>query len=230
MIDKHKDDFIGIATHELKTPLTSIKSFVQILKKHHAKNTDTKTNFMLEKVSTQIDRMEYMMKSFINVYSLQTGKLDLHKEQFSMDDLIKDITETLQFSTESHKITRKQKLDTKVFADRERIGQVLVNLITNAIKYSPNANEIIITTKKTKEHVRISVQDFGIGISKEQQALVFDRFFRSNGKKEKKIEGLGLGLYIAYEIVKEHNGKMWIDSTLHKGSTFHFTLPLHQKK
>jgi signal transduction histidine kinase len=230
MIDKHKDDFIGIATHELKTPLTSIKSFVQILQKHHEKNTDTKTNFMLEKVSKQIDRMEYMMKSFLSVYTLQTGKLELHKERFSMDELIKDITETLQYSTESHKIIRKQKLNTKVFADRERIGQVLVNLITNAIKYSPNANEIIITTKKTKEHVQISVQDFGIGISKEQQALVFERFFRSNGKKERKIEGLGLGLYIAYEIVKEHNGKMWVDSTLNKGSTFHFTLPLNNKK
>ena len=229
MIDKHKDDFIGIATHELKTPLTSIKSFVQILQKHHKKNTDTKTNFMLEKVSKQIDRMENMMKSFLNVYSLQTGKLKLKKEHFSMNDLLKDITETLQYSTESHKIIRRGKLSTEVFADRERIGQVLINFITNAIKYSPNANKIIITSKKTKEHITISVQDFGMGIPKEQQALIFERFFRSQGKEEKKIEGLGLGLYIASEIVKEHNGKMWVDSNPRKGSTFHFTLPVNKK-
>lgn len=229
MIDKHKDDFIGIATHELKTPLTTIKSFVQILQKHHENITDTKTTFMLDKVSKQIDRMEYMMKSFVNVYSLQTGKLELHKEQFSLEDLLKDIIETLQYSTDSHKIIRREKLSTKIFADRERIGQLLVNLITNAIKYSPNGNEIIITSEKTKGHVMVSVQDFGLGIPKEQQALVFERFFRSQGKEEKKIDGLGLGLYIAHEIVKEHDGKMWVDSTLNKGSTFHFTLPLNKK-
>ena len=146
-----------------------------------------------------------------------------------MNDLLKDITETLQYSTESHKIIRRGKLSTEVFADRERIGQVLMNFITNAIKYSPNANKIIITSKKTKEHITISVQDFGMGIPKEQQALIFERFFRSQGKEEKKIEGLGLGLYIASEIVKEHNGKMWVDSNPRKGSTFHFTLPVNKK-
>ncbi len=229
MIDKHKDDFIGIATHELKTPLTSIKSFVQILQKHHQKNTDIKTNFMLDKVAKQIDRMEHMMKSFLSIYSLQTGKLQLNKVQFGMDDLLKDITETLQYSTDSHKIIRKEKLNAKVFADKERIEQVLINLITNAIKYSPNANEIIITARKTKEHVTISVQDFGIGIPNDQQKLVFERFFRSKGKEEKNIEGLGLGLYIAFEIIKAHGGKMWVDSTLNKGSMFHFTLPLNKK-
>lgn len=229
MIDKHKDDFIGIATHELKTPLTSIKSFVQILQKHHKKNTDTKTNFMLDKVSKQIDRMEHMMKSFLSVYSMQTGKLKLNKAYFSIDELLKDVTETLQFSTDSHKIIRKEKLSTKIYADKERIEQVLINLITNAIKYSPNAHEIIITAKKAKGYITISVQDFGLGIPKDQQTLIFERFFRSKGKEEKNIEGLGLGLYIAYEIVKEHNGIMWVDSKLNKGSTFHFTLPLNKK-
>lgn len=230
IIDKHKDDFIGIATHELKTPLTSIKSFIQILQKQHDKKEYTKTTLMLDKASKQVDRMEHMMKAFLSVYSLQTGKLELNKEQFSMDDLIEDIIETLQYSTESHKIIRKGKISNKVFADRERIGQVLINLITNAIKYSPNANEIIVTSKKTKEDIIISVQDFGRGIPKEQLALVFERFFRFKGKEEKKIEGLGLGLYIAFEIVQEHNGKMWVDSTLNQGSTFYFTLPLNKKK
>jgi signal transduction histidine kinase len=125
---------------------------------------------------------------------------------------------------------RKDTLRTKIFADKERIGQVLVNLITNAIKYSPNANKVIITSKKTKEEILIGVQDFGMGIPKEQQTLVFERFFRSQGKKEKKIEGLGLGLYIAYEIVKEHQGKMWVESVVGKGSTFYFTLPLSNIK
>lgn len=229
-IDKHKDDFIGIATHELKTPLTSIKSFVQILKKHHEKSTDTKTNFMLEKVSKQIDRMEHMMKSFLSVYSLQTGKLKLNKTNVSLDVVLKDIIETLQYSTDTHKIFLKDKIHTTISADKERIEQVLINLITNAIKYSPNANKIIITAEKTKEHVTISVQDFGLGIPKEQQKQVFERFFRSKGKEEKNIEGLGLGLYIAFEIVIEHGGKMWVDSTPNKGSTFHFSIPINLDK
>jgi two-component system, OmpR family, phosphate regulon sensor histidine kinase PhoR len=230
LFDKHKDDFIGIATHELKTPLTSIKSFVQILQRHHIKTSDERSVFLLDKVSKQIDNMESMMKSFLNVYRVQTGKLELRCENFSLEVLLNDIIETLQYSTDSHKIKRVGKLPGQVFADKDRIGQVVINLITNAIKYSPNGNEIIISVKKTSKEVTISVQDFGMGIPKEQQGRVFDRFFRSKGKKEKKIEGLGLGLYIAHEIVKEHKGKMWVDSTVDKGSTFHFTLPLNKKK
>lgn len=227
--DKHKDDFIGIATHELKTPLTSIKSYLQLLQKHHEKNKDTKTIFMLDKASKQIDRMEHMMKSFLNVYSLQTGKLELHKEHFSLDELIDDILETFQYSTESHEIILNIKKLGKIYADKERIEQVIINLVTNAIKYSPKADKIVISGTKTTKGVIINVQDFGLGIPKEQQSLIFERFFRIQGKIQQKIEGLGLGLFIAYEIIQEHKGKMSVESTLGKGSIFSFTLPLGTK-
>jgi len=225
-IDKQKDDFIGITSHELKTPLTSIKAFVQILQRHNEKSEDKKNSFLLDKVSSQVERMEHMMASFINVYRLQTGKLELHKQNFSLDALIKDIVETFHYTTETHSIEQIVKLATDVYADKERIGQVLVNLLTNAIKYSPKAHKVIVEVKKVGKKITISVQDFGIGIPKEQQGKIFERFFRAKGKEEKNIQGLGLGLYIAYEIVKEHKGKMWVDSKDGKGSTFYFSLPI----
>jgi len=230
IIEKHKDDFIGIASHELKTPLTSAKLFVQILQKHYEDTKDAKSIYMLDKVAKQIDRMEHMMASFLNVYSLQNGKLDLHKEYFSFDDLLKDILETFKYSAESHTIKHLGKIPKKIYADKERISQVLINLITNAIKYSPKANKVMITSKKTGSNITISVQDFGMGIPKEQQGMVFDRFFRADGKEQNKIEGLGLGLYISHEIISAHKGKMWVESTEGKGSTFYFTLPLSQNK
>lgn len=225
IIEKHKDDFIGVASHELKTPLTSIKSYVQILQDHHTKTKDEKSIYMLDKIAKQIDRMEHMMKSFLNVYTLQTGKLELHKEHFFIDDLLEEIVETFKYTTDTHHIVRRGKKIGKIYADRERIAQVLVNLLTNAIKYSPQSDKIIITTKKNAHSFTISVQDFGIGIPKEQQPMIFERFFRAEGKEEKKIEGLGLGLYIAHQIIKEHKGEMGVESKDGKGSTFYFTLP-----
>ena len=139
--------------------------------------------------------------------------------------MIKDIVETFNYTNETHTIECGGKLTADIYADKERIRQVLTNLLTNAIKYSPKADSVIVRVKKTGKGIIVSVQDFGIGIPKEQQKKVFERFFRAKGKEEKNIQGLGLGLYIAHEIVKEHKGKMWIESTDGKGSIFYFSLP-----
>jgi signal transduction histidine kinase len=229
LIDKHKDDFIAIATHELKTPLTSIKTFVQILNQQHATLEAAKVKRMLEKVSGQVERMELMMKSLLNAYSLQTGKLELNKETFRLDGLISDIVETFQYSTNSHTFMVESKIPCEVVADKERVSQVIINLLTNAIKYSPGADNIGVTMAKGDQVVTIKVQDFGIGIPKEQQSNVFDRFYRVPEQERQKAEGLGLGLYIAQEIIQEHGGKMWVESVSDQGSTFFFTLPLDKK-
>jgi two-component system, OmpR family, phosphate regulon sensor histidine kinase PhoR len=226
ILDKQKDDFIGIASHELKTPLTSIKVFVQILQGHNNKIKDKKNIFMLDKIARQVDRMELMMASFLNVYVMQTGKLKLHKQHFSFDNLLKDILETIDYTTDTHNIERHGQLSANIYADKERIGQVLTNFLTNAIKYSPQANKVVVTTKEDRQNITVSVQDFGMGIPKEQQKKVFERFFRAKGKVDNNITGLGLGLYIAYEIIKEHKGKMWVENMVGKGSTFYFTLPI----
>ncbi|MDQ3014690.1 MAG: PAS domain-containing sensor histidine kinase [bacterium] len=228
-IEKQKDDFISMVSHELKTPLTSIKMFIQLLHETHKKRKDKKSIFISNKISTQVDKLTNMMSSFLNVYAIQSGKMDMHKALFSIDKIIQDEVETFEYTTETHVISLKGKTGIKIFADKERISQVITNLLTNAIKYSPGANKIIVNVSKIASGITVSVQDFGMGIAKDQQKKIFERFYRTNGKKEKDIEGLGLGLHIASEIMKAHEGKMWVESTVGVGSTFFFSLPIHKK-
>ncbi|MCC2631271.1 MAG: hypothetical protein K0S38_1080 [Candidatus Paceibacter sp.] len=229
-IEIQKDDFIAIASHELKTPVTSIKMFIQILQAYHKKTKDKKSIMILDKVNAQVSRLTNMMSSFLNVYSIQTGKLDVHNSRFPIDDVICEEVETFQYTTDTHEIIQKGKAKVTLFADKERISQVVTNLITNAIKYSPDADKIIVSAHKQKKELVVSVQDFGMGIAKDQQEKIFERFYRTNGKREKDIKGLGLGLYIASEIIKAHSGKMWVESKIGTGSTFFFSLPVTQKQ
>ncbi len=226
ILDKQKDDFIGVASHELKTPLTSIKAYLQILQHHHEHKGDEKSLFLLDKASQQVERMEEMMASFVNAYRLQTGKLDLNKQQMSLDELVNETIDVFGYISETHNVIKKGVLTQRIYADKERIRQVLVNLVTNAIKYSPKKNKVIITVKEDNQQLTVSVKDYGLGIPKEQQPHIFDRFYRVAGKEQKKIDGLGLGLYITHEIIKEHQGEMWVESKVGKGSTFSFSLPL----
>lgn len=166
------------------------------------------------------------MLSFLDSYRLQTGNLKLYKKEFSMDTLLKDIVEIFTFTDDTHTVTYDGTLSVRVHADKERIGQVVTNLITNAIKYSPKADKVLVDLKKEGKKIIVSVQDFGKGIPKVQQEKIFERFYRSKSKEDEKVEGLGLGLYISSEIVREHKGKMWVESNGRKGSTFYFSIPL----
>lgn len=224
-LEKQKDDFIGIVSHELKTPLTSIKVFSQILEKHLEKSKDKKGSFFLSKMTIQMERLKQLMASFMNVYKIQNGKLALHKQNFNVNELISSIVSDFQFTTKSHTVEHNGQSNTAIFADYERISQVLINLISNAIKYSPEAKKIIVSSSQDRDNVIISVQDFGLGIPQEEHGKIFDRFFRVKGKNEKSISGLGLGLYISYEIITQHKGKIWLESAEGKGSTFFFSLP-----
>jgi signal transduction histidine kinase len=228
-IEKEKDDFIAMATHELKTPLTSIKMFIQLLQKTHKKKNDKKTIFISNKIHIQVDRLTSMMNSFLNVYSIQSGKMDMHKNHFSLDKVLEEEIETFQYSADSHILSLKRTTPIKIFADKERISQVLLNLLTNAIKYSPQGHKVIVTVSKTRTTAIVSVKDFGMGIARDQQEKIFERFYRTNGKREKDIKGLGLGLYISSEIIKAHEGKMWVESKVGEGSTFFFSLPISKK-
>ena len=225
-IEIQKDDFIGIVSHELKTPLTSIKAFSQLLEKHLNRVEDKKGRYFLSKMTVQMERLTQLMASFVNVYKIQGGKLALHKKHFQVDELISNIVSDFQFTSKSHSVINKAQSKMIIYADRERIAQVLVNLISNAIKYSPNADKILVSSLKDPNKVIVSIQDFGLGISKIEQGKIFERFFRVKAKREKDIPGLGLGLYISYEIILQHKGKIWVESTEGKGSTFSFSLPV----
>ncbi|MGI8420566.1 MAG: ATP-binding protein [Candidatus Levyibacteriota bacterium] len=226
IIEQQKDDFVGYVTHELKTPLTSLAAFVQILQGYHEKTRDKKSQFLLAKVAGQIERLTKLLSSFNHVYKAQNGMLELKNTPFSLTDLVKETVETFQYTTSTHIITIEGTVTSLIKADKERIRQVIVNLLINAIKYSPTADVIIVKLDENPQEVTISVQDFGIGIPKSQQDHIFERFFRVKAKEKYNIKGLGLGLYITREIIKAHGGKLAVESVEGKGSTFSFSLPV----
>jgi PAS domain S-box-containing protein len=226
LMEQQKDDFVGYVTHELKMPLTSLSAFIQILQGYHEKTGDKKSQFLLAKVASQTDRLTKLLSSFSHVYKAQHNMLDLKKTRFNLADLVKEEVELFQYTTTTHTLTIEGTLTKSIKADKERIRQVLANLLINAIKYSPEADTIIVRLEQLPKAVTVSVQDFGIGIPKMQQEHIFERFFRVKAKEKYNMKGLGLGLYITREIIKAHGGKLGVDSSEGKGSTFSFSLPI----
>lgn len=226
ILEKQKDDFIGIVSHELKTPLTTIYGYAQLLERHLNENKDETGAHFLSRMLTQMKRLTQITASFVSVYKIQNGQLRLNKSNFEMEELVDKIVSDFRQTTKSHMILNKILGKNKVYADRERMSQVLINLISNAIKYSPKADKVVINSSHDEKKLTISIQDFGTGISKKDQNKIFERFFRTKAKRESDISGLGLGLYISSEIVRRHGGTMRVTSSGRKGATFYFTLPL----
>lgn len=219
-----KDEFIALASHELKTPLTSVKGYLQLLCK--MQNNEMQQRF-LNKSLQQVERLNALVEDMLNMSKIEAGKLVFNIETFDLRELVLDVTEAFSYTDASHLII-KDILKTPVFidADRQRIEQVLINLIGNAIKYSPKAKEIIVKLHTDGKSVTFSVQDFGIGLTAEQQQKVFTRFYRAEGNNG--ISGLGLGLYLTKQIIDRHAGNLQVDSEYGSGSEFHFTLPIRK--
>lgn len=227
LIEQKKDDFVGYVTHELKTPITSLTAFIQLLQGYHTKTGDKKSQFLLAKAAGQLESLTKLLNSFTSVYKAQTGMLELQKEQINLAELASETVEMFQYTTSTHNISIDGTISTLINADKERIKQVIINLLLNAIKYSPDADTIIVRLCEKPKHIIISVQDFGPGIPKEIQTRIFERFFRVKGNNQNySVKGLGLGLYIAHEIIKAHKGKLWVESVEGKGATFSFSLPI----
>jgi PAS domain S-box-containing protein len=226
-VDQRKDEFISLAGHELKTPLTSLKGYVQLLTKKTGQGDKVDYAFFLRRIDMQIDKLTKLVGDLLDVSRAQTGKLNYTEEVFALDELVEEIRETLQESSR-HQLLFEQCTPLQIYGDRDRIGQVLINLLNNAIKYSPRSDKIIIRTEQENGEAVVSVQDFGIGIAEEDQEKVFERFYRVNDSDQKIFPGLGIGLYISHEIIQRHNGHLWVKSQKGKGSTFGFRLPLHK--
>jgi PAS domain S-box-containing protein len=221
-----RDNFISVASHELKTPVTSVKIFAQVLKKHSEQIGDEKAVNYLNKMENQIDKLTELIYDLLNVSRIQAGRIKYRQQKFNFDDFIKEIVEVLQSTETKHVLLLKGGTKAIVNGDKERIGQVINNLVANATKYSPSNDKVIISTKRVDGQVVVSVKDFGIGIQKSHQHKIFERFYRVFDSTDKTFPGLGLGLYIASEIVKRHGGKLWVKSNVGKGSTFYFSLPV----
>lgn len=227
-LEQRKDEFIGIASHELKTPLTSIKGYVQILERTLEDLGNDKAIMLVSKTNTYINRMNSLIADLLDVSKIQAGKLQLNNEVFDFYDLIHDGIEAIQPTSTRHKIICDNCIHQKIEGDKHRLEQVLMNLLSNAIKYSPKADKIVIKTQKNKDIITISIRDYGVGIPKKSLDKLFQRFYRVD-KTAKDFSGLGIGLYISCEIVSRHGGKMWVESKEGKGSTFFFTLPILPK-
>ncbi len=227
---EQKDEFISIASHELKTPVTSLKAFTQILQLKFENEGNEFAAQLLSKMNKQVDKLTKLIVELLDATKIENGQLQFSKEDFDGNDLINEIVEEMQRSAISHKINV-ELCDTKMITgDRNRIGQVIINLISNAIKYSPEASDILITCHNEKNKIKICVEDYGIGIPSSKIENIFDRFFRITGDNRGTFPGLGLGLFISKEIIKRHNGEIFAESAEGKGSTFCFTLPANVNK
>jgi len=221
-----KDDFLSIASHELKTPVTSLKAYAQLLQMDAKESGDNRKEMMFAKMDSQVDKLTVLINDLLDTSKMQNGKLVYNKAAFKLNDQVREIINEMQVTVTSHKIIFKEEAQLEVCADRDRIGQVVNNLLGNAIKYCPDCKKLIVSIEKIDEMAVCSLQDFGNGIIKEQQSKIFERFYRVTGKNLNTYPGLGLGLYIAKEIIDRHNGRIWFESEEGKGTTFYFSLPL----
>ncbi len=227
---EHRDEFIGIASHELKTPLTSIKVYTQILQRGFRKAMDIKSAELVDKMDGQLDKLINLVSDLLDITKVEAGKLQLHESYFDFNELVTEIAEEMQRTTNKYKIIKELQSSKTVYGDRDRIGQVITNFISNAIKFSSLSKKIIVKTTVDREMVTLCVQDFGVGISKEGQLKVFERFYHADNSGKESYPGLGLGLYISSEIIKRHKGRIWVESQKGKGSKFYFSLPLKKVK
>lgn len=228
--EKQKDEFMSIASHELKTPITTIKAFTQILLQRAKKENNDQSFDYLTKMDNQVNNLTNLVSDLLDVSRIQAGKMSLEKENFNVNSLLNDTINNLQLTHPSHKLIKHDEVDADIKADRRRIEQVLINLINNAIKYSPNGDKVEIYINKTDKDVTIKIKDYGIGINKNDQKKIFRRFYISEENRENRFFGLGLGLFISSEIISRHKGKIDVESTKGKGSTFSITLPLVKNK
>jgi two-component system CheB/CheR fusion protein len=219
-----KDEFIGIASHELKTPLTTAKAYVQLLEMNMKRSND-KGLIFAQKAGASIDRLNDLIGELMDVSKIQNGKLGLNITAFNFNEMVADAVESIQYASPFHSIILSGKVTEAITADKERLKQVVINLLSNAVKYSPTAKKVLINMVHKPGEVKISVKDSGIGIRKESLEKVFERYYREE-QRAVHFQGLGIGLFISSEIVKQHHGKIWADSEPGKGSTFYFTIPI----
>lgn len=225
-IEKSKDEFISVASHELKTPVTALKLYTQVLEKQLKQEGKTKYASSLSRINYQADRLIALVGDLLNVSKIQTGKSVYDKKPVRVDSLVNDSLVSVKPSLNGRKIIKDVQVKEIILGDKEKLSQVITNLIVNADKYSPKDKEIIVKSKSTKKEVIISVKDFGIGIPKTKSRKIFKRFYQVGGGIGP--SSLGIGLYISKEIIKNHGGKIWVKSAKGKGATFAFSIPIHK--
>lgn len=220
--EKKKDEFISIASHELKTPLTTIKAFFQLAKREI--NPEFKSYSFISKAGRQLDRMERLIEDLLDVSKINSGKMQYNLEQFEFSAILRDAVDSVQEISPTHKLVIERSPLVMFNGDRHRLEQVIINLLNNAVKYSPDSDKVLVDAELINDNLLVTIRDFGIGISQEHLEVLFERFYRVD--TQHRFQGLGLGLFISSDIIKRHGGKIWVESKEGFGSIFKFQLPL----
>lgn len=217
-----KDEFISIASHELKTPLTTIKGYMELLSMSEQGQPN---QHFVKKALENVNKLERLINELLDVSNIQSGQLKLNVKEFNVDEFLHETIQAFQVITKTHNIVWDgPQTNEMILADKQRIEQVFINLLSNAIKYSPGESKVIVNSAKTNKEIIVKVRDFGIGVPENERSEIFERFYRAKDT-EKTISGFGLGLYICKDIIKRHEGKIWVEKQ-EKGSAFYFSLPL----
>ncbi|GHO76962.1 hypothetical protein KSD_47330 [Ktedonobacter sp. SOSP1-85] len=226
-LEQRKDAFLGMASHELKTPLASLKLQTQLLRKKLEKQDLPNVEVVCARMDTQLNAITRLVDELLDLSHIQAGKLEYAHERVDLDEMLKEVVDVIQHMHTTHTIGLQHATSPAfVVGDRDRLTQVFLNLLSNAIKYAPDAPLIDVTLNTEASAITISVRDQGIGIPRELQRRIFERFYRAVPPQQRAFPGLGMGLYIVAEIVKHHGGTIRVESERGKGSTFHVTLPL----
>ena len=225
--EDRKDEFISIASHELKTPLTSIKGYVQILQRSVKKYNEESMNNYLHRTQVQISKLNNLVSDLLDVSKIESGKIDYNKQLFDFGAMVKNAIDIIA-QTHECSITLKSYVDNIRFhGDETRLEQVIINYLTNAIKYSPECKEVEVHFHLTaKDEIYLGVKDFGIGVPDHLLEQVFNKFYRVE-ETATRFQGLGIGLYICAEIINRHDGRFGVTSKQGEGSEFYFTLPFN---
>jgi two-component system sensor histidine kinase VicK len=221
-----KNDFIAMASHELKTPLTSLKAYLQLMETKLSGTTDPFVKTAVVKSGNQVNKMTALIHGFLDLSRLEPGKLKLVHTTFDINALIEEVLTESRILSNTHSLRFNSSGTLNISADRAKIGQVISNLVNNAIKYSAKGSYVILKCEAKGDNVVVSVTDEGIGIKPKDQEKIFQRFYRAEEEESKHISGFGIGLYLSSEIIQRHKGKIWVESREGEGSTFYFSLPV----
>jgi two-component system sensor histidine kinase/response regulator len=224
--ERKKDEFISIASHELKTPLTSVKGYMQLLERNLERGDIATVKRHLDKAQIQMEKLNDLIADLLDISKIESGKLKFNKKFFDVNVLLDSVIEIIHQSNPEFKILKMGTVEKEIYADEARIEQVVINFLTNAIKYSPGTTEVHINLEGLGESIYLGVRDFGIGIDKEMQKHVFDKFYRVE-ETAIRFQGLGIGLYISAEIIRRHSGEIGVKSQSGEGSEFYFKIPVN---
>lgn len=224
-LENKKDEFLSIASHELKTPLTSVRGYIQLIERM-LKNENTHPHILshISKASLQINKLGDLVADLLDISKIASGKMEFTLNEFRFDEMADQVIENFQYMHKNHVFVKKGFSALTIFGDEMRLEQVMVNFLTNAIKYSPDGKDIYIEMNCIDDELEVRVTDFGIGISQALQKQLFEKYFRVE-ETSVRFQGLGIGLFICSEIIQRHNGYCGVESEVGQGSTFYFRIP-----